>query len=211
MDKIKALFSKENLKKFFFSFIWLGVLVFGLDLLSKWLIQNNLSENQQISVINNFFFITKSHNLGAAWGMGGDGQVGFRIMWLIISLVMSIGLSIYYYKAHKVLSGYYKASLMLMIGGATGNLIDRAFYWNAIVGFDGVIDWLSFKFGSYYFPTFNIADAALVIGVIILIVLMVVEVIKDAKKKASMGEYKYSPKELEERNKQKESNEDNKD
>ena len=98
-------------------------------------------------------------------------------------------------------------SLMLMIGGAVGNLIDRAFYWESIVGFDGVIDFLDFEFGKLgHFATFNIADAALVIGVLLLIVIMIIEMIKESKEKAKRGEYDYSPEQLEQMNKDKDGN-----
>ena len=98
-----------------------------------------------------------------------------------------------------------------MAGGAIGNLIDRALYWQAIVGHDGVIDFLSFhipyydfnasKWTYYLFPTFNVADSALTIGVIVLLVAVIIEMVQESIKKAKQGEYKYSPKELEARKK----------
>ena len=186
------------LKKIFWSFGWIPVVVFGLDIMTKWLVQTHLSERQQITIIPNFCFVTLEHNLGAAWSMGGSGELHWRIIWISVSVLLSAGLTFYFIRQFKKLSNPYRIAIALMIGGAVGNMIDRAFYWEKIVGFDGVIDWISFYFGSLgYFPTFNVADSCLVIGVFILIIVMVMELIQDAKKKAKEGAYSMTPKEYE--------------
>ena len=201
------------LKWFYRSYIWVAILVFVFDISTKWVVQNiananNIPEEGLIAtIIPNFFNIIIVHNLGAAFSLGANGDLIWRIIWILVSIIMSIGLSIYYYKTFKNNNVIYKISLMLMIGGAVGNLIDRAFYWESIVGFDGVIDFLDFEFGSLgHFATFNIADAALVIGVLLLIVIMIVEMIKESKEKAKRGEYDYSPEQLEQMNKDKDGN-----
>lgn len=201
------------LKWFYRSYIWVAILVFVFDISSKWIVQNiananNIPEEGLIAtIIPNFFNIIITHNLGAAFSLGANGDLIWRIIWILVSIIMSIGLSFYYYKTFKNNNVIYKISLMLMIGGAVGNLIDRAFYWESIVGFDGVIDFLDFEFGSLgHFATFNIADAALVIGVLLLIVIMIIEMIKESKEKAKRGEYDYSPEQLEQMNKDKDGN-----
>lgn len=213
---VKKIFTKENMKKFFFSFIWLMILVFALDLMSKWLVCNNfnkqvtLGKDEMIKVIPNFLYIGLSFNKGAAWSLGANSEAG-RIIFIIVSLVLGGGLIAYYaYASHKgKIETVVKISLALMIAGAIGNLIDRAFYWENTVGFSGVIDWISVYFGNYSFPVFNIADSALVIGVVILLVYVIIESIKDAVKASKEGQYKYSPKELKEAEEAK--NEENKD
>lgn len=201
------------LKWFYRSYIWIAILVFVFDISTKWIVQNiananNIPEEGLIAtIIPNFFNIIITHNLGAAFSLGANGDLIWRIIWILVSIIMSIGLSFYYYKTFKNNNVIYKISLMLMIGGAVGNLIDRAFYWESIVGFDGVIDFLDFEFGSLgHFATFNIADAALVIGVLLLIVIMIIEMIKESKEKAKRGEYDYSPEQLEQMNKDKDGN-----
>ena len=204
-DFIKKTFSKENMKKFFFSFIWLMVLVFALDLLSKWLVCGHfnktvtLSKSEMIQIIPNFLYIGLSFNQGAAWSIG-SGQVG-RIIFITVSVVLGGGLIGYYIYATRKnkINNVIKVALALMIAGAIGNLIDRAFYWDSTVGFSGVIDWISVYFGSYSFPVFNLADSSLVVGVLILLVYVIVESIQDAIKASKEGAYKYSPKELEEK------------
>ncbi|MBQ0008686.1 MAG: signal peptidase II [Firmicutes bacterium] len=212
----KKIFTKENMKKFFFSFIWLMVLVFALDIMSKWLVVNHFNripateKAGTIQLIPDFLYIGLSYNKGAAWSLGANSQAG-RIIFIVVSFVLGGGLIAYYaYASHKgKLNTVIKISLALMIAGAIGNLIDRAFYWESTVGFSGVVDWISVWFGSYHFPIFNLADSALVVGVAILLVYVIVESIKDAIKASKEGQYKYSPKELKEAEKAK--NEENKD
>ena len=198
MDKIKqfllSMKTKEFWLQFFHSLVWLMVLIFVIDIVSKWIIQNNLTPGQKVDFIPGFISFTLSYNLGASFGMGSDGSIPFRILWISISVIMSIALVFVYVKNYKKLAKSYKVALALMIAGAVGNMIDRCFYWNAIVGFDGVIDWISI---SFFPPIFNIADSSLVIGAAILLVLFIIELVKEGIEKGKRGEYKYSPKELE--------------
>ena len=198
--------AKTILKKIFFSYTWLALVVFVVDITTKWVVQNNLADNEEIVLIPNFLWITKTHNLGAAFSLGNGGETWMRILWIAISLIMSVAILIYYIKQRNKVNAWYKAALMLMFAGAVGNLIDRAFYWNGIVGFDGVIDWIKV---TKNFPVFNIADSALVIGVIIIIVLIVIELIKDAIKKGKSGAYELTPEQYNEKMKKEEENKEN--
>lgn len=193
MEKIKnffkKVFTKENMKKFFFSFVWLGVLVFVLDIASKWAVVNhfgadNVYPDNKIEVIKDFFYITFSTNEGAAWSLGSES----RPIWIVISVVLSAGLIAYYIKKMKTMNSWMRAAFMLMISGAVGNLIDRCFYWKETTGFSGVVDWLDFYLPTGEFPTFNIADSALVVGVGILVVLLIIDIIKDALNKSANEE-----------------------
>ena len=209
----KKLFSKENLKKFCRTFIWLMVLLFVIDIVTKWVVLKHFGiENMEngvrsdsplvITIIKNFCYIGGSLNQGMAFSFL-DGK---RVFLLIVSLVMT-GLFIgYYIYSYKKLDTLTKIGLALMISGAFGNLIDRAFYWESITHFNGVIDWIIFKFGSWEFAMFNIADSCLVIGIIIIMVKMVLDEIKAAREKAKRGEFKYSPEQLEKMNKEQENN-----
>ena len=214
-DFFKKVFSKENLKKFYRTYIWLMVLLFVIDIVTKWVVFNHYgleamvegrrSDTGAIQVIKNFCYIGGSINDGAAFSI----LSGSRVLLLLISLVMTGLFIAYYVSQYKKLDTGYKVGIALMISGAFGNLIDRAFYWPNITGFGGVIDWIIFKFGGWEFAMFNIADSCLVIGIAVVIIKMIIDEIKAAKEKAKRGEYKYSPEELEKMNKEKE-NEANK-
>lgn len=135
-----------------------------IDQLSKILIDIYLPLNAEITLIPGFFYITKIYNTGAAWGFGSDNTV----MLAMISLIASI-IALYFsvkndFKTKKT----YSISLCMIVGGAIGNMFDRFFTVGGLR--KGVVDFISFQFGSYKFPVFNIADTVLVIGVILLMV-----------------------------------------
>ena len=183
MDKVKI-----ALKKIFRSYIWLFVLLFALDVLSKWLVVGALkSEGNSIEVIKDFFYITLSFNTGSAFSLGA-GNMAMRIVFIVISWLMSIGISFYYIRHYKKEDLWMNAVYAMLLAGALGNLIDRTFYWEETVGFTGVIDFLQFYiFGrnANPFATFNIADASLVVGVAIAIVVVIVRLIKEKMKESA--------------------------
>jgi signal peptidase II len=138
----------------------ISLLVILLDQITKWLIVSRMEYGESIQIIDNILYITSHRNRGAAWGIL-QGQ-----MWLFyfITLIVIVGIIIYIQKAakNKWLMGL---SLGLMLGGAIGNFIDR-------VVRKEVVDFIhTFIFG-YNFPVFNIADSALCIGVILLMIQM---------------------------------------
>lgn len=186
MKKIKNYFigktKKEMALDFFYSFVWIIILVFLFDIISKWIAVKNLSFGQDVVVIPNFFYFRLSFNQGAAFGLGNTGELTWRVLFIVISVVMVVGMSGFYYKKGKEMKIIMRIALTLMIGGAFGNLIDRAFYWESLVGFSGVIDFLSFEFWGWRFATFNFADASLVVGTILLIVAILIDDLKKVKK-----------------------------
>ena len=230
-----SLKTKEGWKRVALSFAYIIPLVIIVDLITKWVMNLSIPhewiqtasgeylKSDPVTVIPNFFYFSLEHNPGAAWSFLANLGVWGRIILLTISIVMSGVLLYFYIRKFKTLNTLYRIGLTLMAGGAMGNLIDRAFYWRGLGGPNGVIDFLSFHlwypskngWTYYIFPTFNIADSALVIGSIVLLVAVIIEMIKDAIEKAKKGEYKYSPKELEKMKKEEESsqtvNEENKD
>jgi len=117
------------------------------------------------TVIDGFFYLTYSRNTGAAWSILAGNQ------WLLalISLTVGTTLLFYYLKQFPAFKVWNHLAINLFLAGTWGNFIDRAFYQ------EGVIDFLSFHFGDYIFPTFNVADSVLTIGVIILIIFSVFE------------------------------------
>lgn len=194
-EKLKPYFRKIkwNWALFGSSFLWLGILAIIADQASKWAVQLSLDYNDPVAIIPNFFYITLTNNTGAAWSIGG-GHIAGRIIFIIISVVMSFAFYLYWRRNVETESKLMNATLMLIFGGAVGNLIDRAFYfWEQGSGLPyGVIDWIQFYFGGgpsapdnrflNPFPTFNIADACLVVGIIILVIVMIVRGIKESKK-----------------------------
>jgi signal peptidase II len=150
----------------------IALFVVAIDQLTKWLIVKNMDLGESITVIENFLYITSHRNRGAAWGIL-EGQMWF---FYLITVVVIIAIVYYMQKAEKE-GSLFRLSLALILGGAIGNFIDRLFHQE-------VVDFIhTYPFG-YNFPIFNIADSALVIGVLILIVNMLFEE-KKAKEKAN--------------------------
>jgi signal peptidase II len=129
-------------------------LIIVLDQVTKFFVTKYIEYGERISIIKNFFFLTNHENSGAAWGIFPNGRYFFITITIILSIIM-----IYY--LFKTDNKYYKMSLVLIIGGAIGNLIDRIIKGR-------VVDFLDFHFGSYNFPTFNVADSSIVIGTFLL-------------------------------------------
>lgn len=130
------------------------ILLVVLDQASKiYLTLVNKTSPIDLEVIKGFFRITYTCNDGAAFSILKGKRVFFIIMTIIV-----IFLIVYYLLKNKV---YWveKYSLLLIISGALGNLIDRIMY-----GY--VIDFLDFIIFGYDFPVFNIADSFITIGAI---------------------------------------------
>ncbi len=134
---------------------------------------------ESIPVIGDFFRITFTENPGMAFGF--DPGSDFKLFISVFSLIASIGLLIYLFTVRKK-SLSLKIAIALILGGAIGNVIDRIFYGliydYAPLFYGKVVDFFDFDFinfsilGRSYdrWPIFNIADAAVSIGVLILLV-----------------------------------------
>jgi len=111
---------------------------------------------QTIPVIENFFSLTYVENRGASFGILQDA----RIFFIIITTVVLLAAAFFMVRTRKNQSAFLKISLSLVVGGAIGNYIDRIF-----IGFVRDV----FDFSGFGFPwVFNIADACLVVGSILL-------------------------------------------
>lgn len=144
----------------------IALIMIVLDQWSKWLVVNNMELRESIPIIEGVFYLTSHRNAGAAFGIL-QGQ-----MWLFyIATVIVVGVVIYYIQTEGKKSPWLATALGLVLGGAIGNFIDR-------VLFGAVVDFLDVYIFSYNYPIFNVADMALVTGVIMLII----HVIKEEKK-----------------------------
>jgi signal peptidase II len=140
--------------------IALGVL--ALDRFSKWLVASRLTLHDTITVVPGFFRITHVENSGAAFGLFSDSSFEWKLTLLILfSLLALTVVSILLWKNSHIVNATGTA-LALILGGALGNLWDRM-----IAGH--VVDFLDFYVGTYHWPSFNVADSAIVVGAILLV------------------------------------------
>ena len=137
-----------------------AVIVLVIDQITKVLINIFMRLNTTFSIIDNFFSLTYRQNYGAAWGLF-TGYTGLLVAISVFGLLIIIR----YIKAFKI-NNRNNLAFGFILGGIAGNLIDRLF-----LGY--VRDFISLKFNNLYFPTFNVADTMIVIGVFLLIIAII--------------------------------------
>ena len=187
----KPLFEKKeakfewNLKNIFFSFLWLAPLLIIIDQVTKWAVVNAFDKQAGSSfvVIPDFFTIKLQYNQGSSFSLGANIP-WMRFVFIAISWIASAGIIFNWIKYLKKKDVLVDVVFALCLAGALGNAIDRTFYWEPVVGFSGVVDFLAFRlFGFYDFAVFNVADACLVIGVFMFVIIVIVRDILEAKRK----------------------------
>ena len=144
------------------------ILLIGIDQLIKNWALNVLRYKGAISVIENVFNLTYVENRGAAFGLFQNNQIIFIVVALIASIV-----GLYALHSKKINSKICKTSIMLIIAGALGNLIDR-------IRLDFVVDYFDFVFIWNY--VFNLADCFIVVGTILLCLYVLIKSDKTEKK-----------------------------
>lgn len=130
----------------------ISLVILAIDLFTKYIIQKNMVPYQSIPVIDNIFHITYVQNTGAAFSILKGKTLFFTVVSMIVIAIIVLSLI--------KLPTKYRAlgiALAMILGGALGNLIDR-------LRFGYVVDFLDFR----VWPVFNVADCAIVLGVIIL-------------------------------------------
>ncbi|WP_062282705.1 signal peptidase II [Neomoorella mulderi] len=133
-------------------FLLLAALVLGIDQLSKYIIRANFQPNESLPVINSVFHLTYVNNPGAAFGLLAYKTPVFVSVTLLVAVIILVAYR--FLPPGRILL---RLALALMLGGALGNLIDR-------LRFGYVVDFLDFRI----WPVFNLADIAIVSGVILL-------------------------------------------
>lgn len=147
------------MKKKYIILLIVFCILLTLDQGTKHLIEHFFPLHQIREVIPGFFAITHVQNTGAAFGLLA-GLPAAAIIFVIISL-MAITLILAYFHWIKDQEVWTPLCLSLVLTGAAGNLIDR-------FRLGSVIDFLDFQYRGWHWPAFNVADASITIGVILL-------------------------------------------
>ncbi len=138
----------------------IALIILILDLATKYWIESILSYGQRIPMTG-FFNLVLTYNTGAAFSFLSEASGWQR--WFLSAIAATASFIIIYllhkYRAEKL----FCFSLSLILGGALGNLWDRI-----TLGY--VVDFLDFYIGDYHWPAFNIADSAIFIGAVLLII-----------------------------------------
>lgn len=136
-------------------------LVVLLDQITKALILAQVPLYDIIPVIPGFFNITHIQNPGGAFGFFAGGAIWLRKLVFLLLSSVAVVFVLYLYHQTPLRYRWLSFGLALIFGGAIGNLIDR-------IRFDvKVVDFLDFYIGRYHWPSFNVADSAITVGVTI--------------------------------------------
>jgi signal peptidase II len=143
-------------------YLWVGSIigaVLVLDQLTKYIIETRVRLYEIITVIPGFFNITHVRNKGAAFSLLAGAPGAFRSVFFISVSVVAIAVIAVLIK--KTREQLLVVSFSLIAGGAAGNLIDRVRYGE-------VVDFIQWYVKSWYWPSFNVADSVISIGVALL-------------------------------------------
>jgi len=141
--------------------LWLSAAVVALDQATKALIVQRLELFERIDVLA-VLSITRLHNTGAAFSFLSDAGGWQRWFFVVLGLAISV-LVVAWLRRLPARRGWLAAALALVVGGAVGNIIDRLMH-----GY--VVDFISVHYERWFFPAFNVADSAITVGAVILLI-----------------------------------------
>ncbi|MEZ5287659.1 MAG: signal peptidase II [Vicinamibacterales bacterium] len=136
--------------------IVIGVIV--LDQLTKMLVRNALALHESVDVVPDLLSLTRVHNTGAAFGLLNGVDFAFKAVLMSVVAVAALGGVAWYASTVPLTDVLARAGMAGVVGGAIGNLIDRA-----TAGY--VLDFVDAYWRGWHFWAFNVADAAISIGV----------------------------------------------
>jgi signal peptidase II len=153
---------RDNLKKKYIVLFMTVAVVTLCDFITKAYISSTMTLHESFVVVGGFLNITYVRNPGAAFSFLADAPAIFRSIFFTSVAVFAIVLALYYIAKSKIEEPLMIYSLSLILSGAVGNLIDR-------VRFGEVIDFIDVYISSYHWPAFNVADSAITVGAVIMI------------------------------------------
>jgi signal peptidase II len=142
-----------------------GVVILA-DQVTKAMVMTYLPLYKPIDIISGWFAIVHVQNPGGAFGFMAHQSASLRIFLFVFVSLAAIGMILYFYHNTPRVKGWLRMGLALIFGGAVGNIIDR-------LRFGSVVDFLDFHVGPHHWPTFNVADSAITVGVSIFLIHLV--------------------------------------
>jgi len=143
--------------------LWVTLAVVFLDRLTKGLIESRTIEGWRHQVVHNFIYLVHAKNPGIAFSLFADAQSSWVHVALIAGSLIVIAGVAWFLVSSRSGGASTAIGLALLLGGATGNLTDRILH-------GGVTDFFEVWFGTYRYPAFNVADAAITVGAILVLI-----------------------------------------
>ncbi|MGA8184033.1 MAG: signal peptidase II [Terriglobia bacterium] len=133
------------------------VVIFAGDQITKHIVQDSIAHGEVITVIPGFFNLIHTENSGIAFSLFSGASSSWKLVLLIgVSLALLVTVVVVALKSRQM-NWQTGVGLALVVGGASSNLIDR-------IRFGQVVDFLDVYYRNYHWPTFNVADSAIVVG-----------------------------------------------
>ena len=148
--------------------IGVSLIIVSLDQITKLLIINTMQLHESIPVIAGFFNLTYIRNPGAAFGLFATTNSAFRLIFFVGTSIFALGLlGTIFYRIHPD-DVWGQLTVSSIVGGAIGNLLDRLQHGE-------VVDFLDVYIGRYHWPAFNVADGAISVGVVSLLIIFALD------------------------------------
>jgi len=157
--------------------LWIALLIIVADQLTKVWIQRSLELYETIEVLP-VLNIYHTFNRGAAWSFLATADGWQRWMFSLLAIGVSVALIVWLRRLATASQPLLVAGLVLIVGGALGNLIARLYLGH-------VLDFISVHWGDAYFPAFNVADSAISVGAALVIFDSLREAVQERRAKAA--------------------------
>jgi signal peptidase II len=142
--------------------LWLSAAIVVLDQASKAVVRAKLPLHDSVTIIPGFFDLTHVRNTGAAFGMLNGVEFAYKPAVMVLVALIALGAVASYALTLPSTQQMARYGLALILGGAVGNLIDRA-----TAGY--VVDFVDVYWRGVHFWAFNVADSAITVGVVLML------------------------------------------
>ena len=143
-------------------YLLLALGVLAADQVTKWIVETRLAGGPSRTVIPGLLDFTYVRNTGVAFGLfPSHGNLAGTVLLTVLGLVALTVVGVYFHRT-PLDDRLLLAALGLILGGAVGNLVNRA-------ASGAVTDFIDFYYGTYHWHTFNIADSAITIGILLML------------------------------------------
>lgn len=142
--------------------LWLSVFVVVADQVTKALVVAQFELYDRMQLLS-WFALTRLHNTGAAFSFLAGAGGWQRWFFVTIAVVVTVLVCVWLRRMPSRGQGWLAAALALVVGGAIGNVLDRLFRGH-------VVDFISVHWDRWFFPAFNVADSAITVGAVILLI-----------------------------------------
>ena len=142
--------------------LWVSATIVAADQLTKALVRAKLSEYDSVNVIPGLLDITRAHNTGAAFGILNGVEFPYKAVLMVAIALVALAAVALYALTLPDEQRMARVGLAMILGGAFGNLVDRALTGH-------VVDFVDVYWHTYHFWAFNVADSAITVGVALML------------------------------------------